>query len=311
MLLLTHPACLGHLPGTMHPERPERLQRILQTLRAADLPGLVEAEAPAASRQQLLRVHTAAHVDRVFDNVPASGLFDFDADTFMSSGSLNAALHAAGATCAAVDAVMDGQYRRAFCAVRPPGHHATADTAMGFCLFNSVAAAAAHALHVHGLLRVAIVDFDVHHGNGSEAIFSAEPRVMYLSSHQMPLYPGTGEPGRHANNNIDAALPPGGGSVEFRHAWQEQLLPELDAFAPQLVLISAGFDADYRDPLADLQLRSDDFAWITRQLCAIADRHAEGRVVSSLEGGYDLDALGEGVLAHVRSLLDLPQARAF
>lgn len=301
VLLLSHPACLKHDPGAGHPESPQRLHAVLDALDAAEIDGVTSAEAEAASREQLLRVHSAAHVEHVFTVAPEIGSVALDADTRMSPGSLEAALRAAGACRQAVDAVIAGPVRRAFCAARPPGHHACADTAMGFCLFNSVAVGAAHALAAHGLQRVAIADFDVHHGNGSESIFRDEPRLLYVSSHQTPLYPGTGEPGRHGNA-VDAALSPGSGSAAFRRAWSEQLLPALDAFRPQLLLVSTGFDADRRDPLAGIALETSDFAWITSELCALAERHCEGRLVSSLEGGYDLDALREGVVAHVRAL---------
>lgn len=301
VLLLSHPACLAHEPGPGHPESPSRLRAVLAALDAVELDGLITDQAVTASREQLLRVHSAAHVERIFSLAPAHGSVALDADTLMSPGSLEAALHAAGACCQAVDAVITGPLRHAFCAVRPPGHHASADVAMGFCLFNSVAVGAAHALTMHGLQRVAIADFDVHHGNGTEAIFHDDPRVLYVSSHQMPLYPGTGEPGRHGSA-INAALAPGSGSAAFRRAWSEQLLPALNAFQPQLLLVSAGFDADARDPLADLTLETADFEWITCELRALADRHGEGRLVSNLEGGYDLDALREGVVAHVQAL---------
>src|SRR6185437_2294872 len=211
-----------------------------------------------------------------------------------SPGSLEAAERAAGAACAAVDAVMKAETSRAFCAVRPPGHHATHDTAMGFCIFNGIAMAAAHALEAHGLQRVAIVDFDVHHGNGTQDIFARDARVLYLSSHQMPLYPGTGAASEKGVGNIvNAPLPPDAGSREFRAAWDDILLPALDAFHPQLLLVSAGFDAHRLDPLAQLQVETADYAWITRRLRARADAHAQGRLISVLEGGYNLDALRE------------------
>lgn len=301
VLLLSHPACLAHDPGPGHPESPQRLRAVLAALDAAEFDALITEQAAVASREQLLRAHTAVHVEHLFSLAVENNLVALDADTLMSPGSLEAGLRAAGACCQAVDAVVAGPLRKAFCAVRPPGHHATANAAMGFCLFNSVAVGAAHALAAHGLQRVAIADFDVHHGNGSEAIFENDARVLYVSSHQMPLYPGSGEPGRHGNA-VNAALAPGSGSAAFRRVWSEQLLPALDAFQPQLLLISAGFDADARDPLAGLALGVSDFEWITHELCVLADRHCGGRLVSSLEGGYDLDALREGVLAHVRAL---------
>src|SRR6185437_3264146 len=262
------------------------------------------AEAPRATREQLEHVHGAEYVDYIFASSPSQGQVQLDPDTVMSPGSLEAALRAAGAACAATDAVLARETRRAFCAVRPPGHHATRNEAMGFCLFNSVAAAAAHALGAHLLDRVAIVDFDVHHGNGTQAIFRHDPRVLYASSHQMPLYPGTGEASEHGAGNIfNAPLPPGAGSIEFRAVWDKTLLPELDLFRPQLLLISAGFDAHARDPLAQLQLTTGDYTWITQRLVELATCHADGRIVSALEGGYDLDALRECTAAHVAALL--------
>jgi acetoin utilization deacetylase AcuC-like enzyme len=237
-------------------------------------------------------------------DAPIHGLQRLDADTAMSAQSAEAALRAVGAAIAAVDALIAGETQRAFCATRPPGHHATQDTSMGFCLFNNVAVAAAHALEQHGLERVAIADFDVHHGNGTQDIFAAEPRVLYLSSHQSPLYPGTGAVAEHGVGNIvNAPLPPRSGSDVFRAAWTQRLLPALDAFRPELLLISTGFDAHRLDPLADLNLEADDYAWITRELCALADRHAQGRVISLLEGGYSLTALRECSVAHVGALL--------
>ena len=301
--LYTHPACLAHDPGPGHAESPARLRAVLQALDDPRFASLERVEAPCATREQLLRVHDAVHVDAMFSAAPRDGFVQLDPDTVMSPGSLEAALRAAGAACAAVDAVLQGDARRAFCAVRPPGHHATREAAMGFCLFNSVAVAAAQALAARGLQRVAIVDFDVHHGNGTQAIFYDEPRVLYASSHQMPLYPGTGAADeRGAGNVFNAPLPPGAGSRAFRDAWSDTLLPAMDAFAPQLLLISAGFDAHRLDPLAQLQLDTDDCAWITQRLCELAERHAHGRVVSALEGGYHLGALGECVAAHVATL---------
>ncbi len=298
----THPACLAHDTGPGHAERPERLAAVTQALRAA-FDDLHWVEAPLASRGQLLRVHAGALLQSVLDTRPALRIM-LDPDTVLSPQSAEAALRAAGAAVAAVDAVLTGRTMRAFCAVRPPGHHATGDAAMGFCLFNSIAVGAAHALEQHGLARVAIIDFDVHHGNGTQAIFETDPRVFYLSSHQMPLYPDTGYANeRGVGNVLNAPLAPGAGSTEFRHAWQARLLPALDAFGPQLVLISAGFDAHWRDPLAQLQLQADDYAWLTTELRTIAERHAQGRIVSLLEGGYDLQALRECSVAHVQELL--------
>jgi acetoin utilization deacetylase AcuC-like enzyme len=302
--IYTHPACLEHDPGYGHAESPARLRAVLQALDDPCFSTLERVEAPRATREQLQRVHDADYVDSILAGAPAQGYVRLDPDTVMSPGSTEAASRAAGAVCAATDAVLRGETRRAFCAVRPPGHHATRDQAMGFCLFNNVAVAAAHALAVHGIERVAIVDFDVHHGNGSQDIFATDPRVLYASTHQVPLYPGTGAAAEHGAGNIfNAPLPPEAGSGEFRATWEKRLLPELDLFRPQLLLVSAGFDADARDPLAQLRLVPDDYAWITRRLVELADRHADGRIVSALEGGYDLDALREGVAAHVAELM--------
>lgn len=303
--LYTHAACLQHDPGPGHPESPARLSAVLASLDEPRFADLDRIEAPAASREQLARVHTTALVESVLDRAPATGRRQLDPDTAMSPGSAAAALRAAGALCAAVDAACGTGARRAFCAVRPPGHHATADTAMGFCLFNNVAVGAAHAMAAPGLRRVAIVDFDVHHGNGTQDIFERDARVMYVSTHQWPLYPGTGaETETGAGNLLNVPLAAGTGSDAFRAACRERVLPALEAFAPELVLVSAGFDAHAGDPLAGLRLATDDYAWITRELVAIADRHAQGRLVSTLEGGYDLAALAESAAAHVAALME-------
>lgn len=300
-VFFTHAACFAHDTGPGHPERPERLGAVIEGLRDA-FAGADWREAPRASRGQLLHVHDAALLEMVLETHP-DGRVMLDPDTVLSPASAEAALRAAGAGVAAVDAVMAGEARSAFCAVRPPGHHATIDTAMGFCLFNSIAVAARHALDKHGLARVAVVDFDVHHGNGTQAIFEADPRVMYLSSHQWPLYPDTGRADeRGAGNIVNAPLPAGADGAAFRNAWRDSLLPALDAFAPQLILVSAGFDAHWRDPLAQMRLVEDDYAWITGALTALAERHAQGRIVSMLEGGYDLEALRDCSVAHVRAL---------
>ena len=302
MRIYTHPACLDHRPGAGHAERPQRLQAVTGALREAftDIPWF---EAPRASRAQLARVHDEALLALVLDTA-LDGPVALDPDTVLGPGSAEAALRAAGAGIAAVDAIMRDDEDRAFCAVRPPGHHATGSVAMGFCLFNSIAVAAAHARDQHDLGRVAVVDFDVHHGNGTQSIFETDARVLYLSSHQLPLYPDTGrDEERGVGNVLNAPLPPGAGGPQFRAAWRERLLPVLDRFRPELLLISAGFDAHRLDPLAQLQLEADDYRWITRELVAIAERHAQGRVVSMLEGGYDLTALRECSVAHVGALL--------
>lgn len=303
--LYTHSICLQHDPGPGHPESPARLRAVLEALDQDRFATLDRIEAPRATREQLLRVHTPAHVDRILAIRPEADTVRLDEDTLMSPASAEAALRAAGAVVAAVDAVMAGTTTRAFCAVRPPGHHATPDTAMGFCLFNNVAVGAAHALAAHGLKRVAIADFDVHHGNGTQDIFQREPRVLFVSSHQQPLYPGTGSADeRGIGNIVNAPLSSGEGSYEFRELWNDALLPKLHAFKPQLVLVSAGFDAHQRDPLANLQLQTEDYAWITRQLVELARAHAGGRLVSTLEGGYDLQALAASASAHVSALMD-------
>ena len=300
MRVYTHAACLKHDPGAGHAERPARLSTVTEALRA--MPGLEWAEAPEATRAQLARVHAPALIERVLDSEIA-GTLRLDPDTVMSPDSPQAALRAAGAAVAAVDAVLGGEVAQAFCAVRPPGHHATAHTAMGFCLFNAVAVAAAHALAAHGLERVAILDFDVHHGNGSQDIFAADPRVLYLSSHQSPLYPGSGAASEHGVGNVvNAPLPPDAGGAALRAAWRDQLLPAARAFAPQLVLVSAGFDAHRLDPLAQLRAETDDYRWLGRDIAALAREHAQGRVVSLLEGGYSLEALREGSVAWLEGL---------
>lgn len=303
--LFTHTDCLQHDPGPGHSESPARLRAVLQALDQDRFAAVDRIEAPRVSREQLLRVHTPEHIERIFSLSPASGTVRLDEDTLMSPASLEAALRAAGAVVAAVDAVVGGSTNRAFCAVRPPGHHATAETAMGFCLFNNIAVGAAHALTAHGLKRVAIADFDVHHGNGTQDIFQHDPRVLFLSTHQSPLYPGTGGVEEQGVGNIvNAPLSAGDGSYEFRGVWNDVLLPRLHAFRPQLVLISAGFDAHRHDPLADIRLETEDYAWMTERLVDLARTHADGRLVSTLEGGYDLAALAASVSAHVSILLD-------
>lgn len=303
--LYTHASCLQHDPGPAQPESPSRLRAVLQALDHDRFAAIDRVEAPRATREQLLRVHTAEHVDRILAIAPEQDTVRLDEDTLMSPGSAEAALRAAGAVVAAVDAVLGAEGGKAFCAVRPPGHHATPDRAMGFCLFNNVAVGAAHAIAEYGLKRVAIADFDVHHGNGTQDIFARESRVLFISSHQMPLYPETGGADeRGVGNIVNAPLSPGDGSYEFRELWDGALIPRLQAFKPQLLLISAGFDAHRNDPLADLRLGSEDYAWITQRLVDVARAHAQGRVVSTLEGGYNLLALSTSAAAHVGELLE-------
>ena len=303
-LLYTHPACLEHDPGDFHPESPARVRAVLAALAGPEFAGLQRREAPEATLDDLLRVHSRAHVERLLAAVPKSGHAAIDADTVMSPRSGEAALRTAGAVVAAVDAVMAGEADNAFCAVRPPGHHAEPRRSMGFCLFNSVAIGAQRARDVHGAARVAVVDFDVHHGNGTQAAFEADESLFYASTHQSPLYPGTGGAGETGVGNIvNVPLRPMSGSGQFRQGVARHVLPALDAFAPELVLISAGFDAHRRDPLAQLLLEEADYTWVTEQLLDVARRHARGRVVSTLEGGYDLQALAESAAAHVRVLM--------
>lgn len=305
VLILTHAACVAHDPGPHHPECPDRWRAVTRALEDEAFSSLPRAEAPEATREQILRVHPEAYLNAILDSAPAEGdRVALDADTILSHGSIAAALRSAGAAVAAVDAVCAGPIRHAFCATRPPGHHAEPARPMGFCIFANAAIAARHAQETHGLKRVAVADFDVHHGNGTQACFEADASLMLASSHQWPLYPGTGAPHEKGVGNIfNATLPPGADGAAFRAVWQRELLPALDAFAPELLIISAGFDAHMADPLAQLRLQEADFAWITEELCALASRHAAGRVVSLLEGGYDLQALGASVAAHVRALM--------
>ncbi|HWS78130.1 MAG TPA: histone deacetylase family protein [Thermomonas sp.] len=301
MRVYTHTACLWHDTGPEHAECPERLRTVIDALIAA-FPELDWREAPRASRGQLLRAHAPELLQAVLETQPRERML-LDPDTVLSPASAEAALRAAGAGVAAVDAVLGGSVARAFCAVRPPGHHATHDVAMGFCLFNGIAVAALHALEAHGLERVAIVDFDVHHGNGTQAIFEHDRRVLFASSHQWPLYPGSGSREETGDGNIfNATLPAGAGGPLFRATWSNALLPAIDAFRPQLLLVSAGFDGHRRDPLAELRLEAEDYAWVTRELVQLANRHCRGRIVSMLEGGYDLEALAESSVAHLREL---------
>jgi acetoin utilization deacetylase AcuC-like enzyme len=304
--LITHPACLEHENGPYHPECPERLRSVLAALEAQEFAPLLRESAPEATPEQLQRVHPADYVTAILDIRPEPGeTVQLDADTSMSAGSAEAALRAAGGAVAAVDAVMQGWARAAFAAVRPPGHHAEPSRPMGFCLFNNAAVAAMHARAVHNVQRVAVVDFDVHHGNGTQAMFEQDADLFYGSSHQSPCYPGTGDAWERgvANNVVNAPLRPGDGSAAFRANWGDIILPELDRFAPGLLIVSAGFDAHKADPLAQIRLETADFAWITDELMRIAERHCGGRLVSVLEGGYDLDALAASAAVHVRGLM--------
>src|SRR5437868_8439906 len=292
-LLYTHPACLEHDPGPYHPESPVRLRAILEALEAPEFARLERRAAPEAAIEDLMRVHPRALVERLLAAVPETGHRGIDADTILSPASGHAALRAAGAVTAAVDAVVAGEADNAFCAIRPPGHHAEPRRPMGFCLFNNVAIGALRAREVHGCARVAVVDFDVHHGNGTQAMFAADPALFYASTHQSPLYPGTG--GRDetgVGNIVNVPLAPGSGTVAFQRAFNEIILPALEDFRPDFVFVSAGFDAHRRDPLANLDLVESDYDWVTRKLAHIAARHSGQRLVSVLEGGYNLGALG-------------------
>jgi acetoin utilization deacetylase AcuC-like enzyme len=304
--LITHLACLEHDTGPYHPECPDRLRAVLAALETEEFTDLLREQAPQATVEQLTRVHPQTYVDAILAVRPDEGeTVPLDADTLMSHGSAEAALRAAGGAVMAVDAVMEGWARSAFAAVRPPGHHAEPQRPMGFCLFNNAAVAALHARAKWGVQRVAVVDFDVHHGNGTQEMFAADKDLFYASSHQSPCYPGTGEVWERgvANNVFNVPLRPGDGSAAFRAAWGDTILPELDRFAPGLVIVSAGFDAHKLDPLAQLRLETADYTWITEQLLGIADRHCGGRLVSVLEGGYDLEALAAASAAHVRALM--------
>ena len=300
--LLTHADCVHHEMGEGHPESPLRLKAVLKALESSGLAArLALHEAPEASREHLERVHHAEHVDFVFESAPDRGYAYLDPDTSMNPRSLSAALRAAGALVAATDMVMAGEATKAFCAVRPPGHHATRRAPMGFCLFNNVAIGAAHAIERHGLERVAILDFDVHHGNGTEDAFHEDPRVMLCSTFQHPYYPFSGADSGN-DHIINVPLPAMTDGRGFRAAVERFWWPALEEYRPQLVFVSAGFDAHRDDPLAYLKLDDEDYRWVTEKLVELAERHAGGRVVSTLEGGYNTDALGRCVVEHVSVL---------
>jgi acetoin utilization deacetylase AcuC-like enzyme len=295
--LISHDDCLDHVTPPGHPEQVARLDAVLGALQDMDLR---RVSAPMAADDDILRAHPQAHVENIKASAPSEGWRSLDADTHMSVGTLAAAYRAAGGIVRAVDMVLAGEVGNAFAAVRPPGHHAERETAMGFCFFGSVAIAAKHALDHHGLKRVAIVDFDVHHGNGTQDLVEEDARILFCSTHQSPLYPGTGAAHETGVGNVlNVPLPDGTGSKAFRDVMERVVLPRVDGFAPDLILISAGFDAHKDDPLAGMMLETDDFAWVTRQICDLADLHCKGRVVSALEGGYDLAALGASAAAHV------------
>jgi acetoin utilization deacetylase AcuC-like enzyme len=304
-LFMTHPACLNHLTPPGHPERPDRLRAIERVFESERFQDLVRAEAPTAEFETIALCHPMDYITALREASPTSGLVQIDADTSMSPGSFEAALRAAGGGVYAVDEVMAGRVSNAFVATRPPGHHTETARPMGFCLFNNAAIAARHAQKRYGIDRAAVVDFDVHHGNGSQDIFWSDKTVMYCSTHQMPLYPGTGarsERGEH-DTVVNAPLSPGDGGAKFREAFENVILPRLRDFRPELIVISAGFDAHQRDPLANLNLVEADFLWATQKIMEVAQASASGRVVSMLEGGYDLEGLSNSAAAHVSALM--------
>ncbi len=304
-LVISHPACLEHSNPPGHPERPDRLRAIEQVLGQERFQFLRRDLAPRAELETIALCHSEHEIAEIHHRAPKQGFVHIDADTSMSPGSLEAMLRSTGGALAATDAVMTGAAQNAFVATRPPGHHAESQRPMGFCFFNNVAIAARYAQRKYGIGRAAVIDFDVHHGNGTQEIFWADPTVMYCSTHEMPLYPGTGAVSERGERDtiVNAPLRAGDGGAEFREAFEAAILPRLKSFAPELVMISAGFDAHFRDPLANLNLKAEDYRWVTQQLMDLADRSAQGRVVSVLEGGYDLQGLAESVDAHVTALM--------
>ena len=303
-LLLSHPACAEHETGSGHPENPGRLKAVLETLEQAQFSSLLREQAPLASIEQLSLAHPASYVQSVLAAIPQHGTMALDGDTIVSPQSGLAARAGAGAVIRAVDAVFMAEADNAFCAIRPPGHHAERNKTMGFCLFNSVAIGARYAMAKHGCSKIAIADFDVHHGNGTQDIFFADPAVLYASSHQMPLYPGTGASDQTGCGNIhNVPLAPGSGSSAFRAAWR-QLLTAIADHGPDLIIVSAGFDAHENDPLAGLKVQTEDFQWLIQGLLELAKQHCGSRLVSALEGGYDYQALRDCVASHVKTLMD-------
>ena len=304
-LLISHPSSLRHVTPPGHPERADRIRAVEQALEEERFALLQRVEAPEGTLAQVELCHPTAYAQAIVQAAPQEGMVQVDADTIMSPGTLSAALHGVGAAVHAVDEVMTRRATNAFSAMRPPGHHAESDKAMGFCFFNNAAIAARHAQRAHGAERVAIVDWDVHHGNGTQEIFWGDASVLYASTHEMPLYPGTGAPSERGEHGtiVNAPLRAGDGTDVFRDAFESAILPRLADFRPDLVIISAGFDAHWRDPLANINLREADFTWATQKLMELADRHAGGRLVSILEGGYDLEGLSKSAAAHVMALM--------
>jgi len=303
-LYYSHPDFLLHDTGVGHPECAARLKAIEAALSTAEFAGLIRLSAPLGSEQQIQLIHPHAHVEQIFSAIPQHGEHYLDDDTIVSPGSKNAALRAVGAVCDAVDKIMSNQANNAFCAIRPPGHHAEPNQAMGFCLFNNIAIAAEYARRHYHLKRIAIVDFDVHHGNGTQAAFYNQPCILYASSHEMPHYPGTGYPTETGVGNIiNVPLTHGESGQSVRQKYINIIFPALHHFKPELLLISAGFDAHKDDPLSSILLLEDDFRWLTQELMTIADSHCHGRIISALEGGYHLPALAASVAVHVKTLL--------
>lgn len=301
--LISHPSALAHVTPPGHPEQVARMEYVNRALSASEFAPLLRTEAPLAEDAQV----ALAHPERYIERIKSAGPGALDADTHMSPGTLEAALRAAGGNIKGVDLVMSGEAQNAFVAMRPPGHHAEKETPMGFCLFGSVVIGARHALVHHGLSKVAIIDFDVHHGNGTQDLVWDDPHILFASSHQMPLYPGSGaahEVGAH-NQIVNVPLDPMTGGKIMRQKYENIVFPAVDEFKPELIMISAGFDAHQADPLANLNFTEDDFVWLTQNICELADKHAQGRVVSTLEGGYDLDALAASVAAHVKVLMEM------
>ncbi|MEO1562211.1 MAG: histone deacetylase family protein [Pseudomonadota bacterium] len=305
-LLITHDACDGHVTPAGHPEQVARLQMIRAALNGAEFDRLNREDAPMGSDAMIALAHPQRYIDRVKSSAPNDGFISLDGDTHMTPGSLEAAFRGVGAAVRAVNAVMSGEATNAFCAMRPPGHHAEKETAMGFCLFGNAAIAAKHARDAYGLSRVAIIDFDVHHGNGTQDLVQDDAGIFFASSHQMPLYPGTGYPtetGPHGTV-LNVPLMPGSDGIAMRDAYERLVLPKVAAFDPALIIISAGFDAHAADPLANLMWVEEDYVWIIREICALAEKHCGGKLVSCLEGGYDLEALANSASAHVSVLME-------
>ena len=305
-LIISHNDCLSHIEPTGHPEQVMRLLEVVKRLKFEEFKNLIWKEAPIATNEQILLGHSKKYVEFIENIQKSNHITHLDADTYFGKGSLNAAKRGVGANISAVNAVMSGDFNNAFSAIRPPGHHAETEKAMGFCIFGNVAIAAKYAIENHKLKRVAVVDFDVHHGNGTQEILWDDPNVLFVSTHQMPLWPGSGtheEHGKH-QNILNIPIQANTDGPAFRQKFDEIILPRLDSYKPEILIISAGFDAHYKDPLANIELMTEDYEWITHRLCDIADEHADGRLISSLEGGYNLAALAESVAVHVKVLME-------